>query len=179
MCQPIEAQLSFNSQRFRRTLSKFVTGVVIATTCESDGKRVGLTVNSFTSLSLDPPLILFNVGKNASSIAAWRKAEYFAVNILNESQETISNRFARSNVDKWESVTSSTGQIGVPTITNALAVLECKAYARYSGGDHEIIVGHVVALREHPTKSKGPLVFFDGGYRRLAMATTEHKPSEE
>jgi len=171
--------LAIDPRRFRDVLGQFPTGVVIATARTADGERLGMTASSFNSVSLDPPLVLFSVARQALTYAIWKTVERYAVNVLHEEQEQLSNQFARAKGDKWEGLTPLTGETGVPIMPNAAAVFECSTYARYDGGDHEIFVGRVLAMREHPVHRGRPLIFFEGQYRQLASIATAHTPPEE
>jgi flavin reductase (DIM6/NTAB) family NADH-FMN oxidoreductase RutF len=153
---------------FRGALGTFPTGVAIISAITDDGTRLGLTVNSFNSVSLKPPLVLFSVARRASSFAQWQTVERYAVNILGEDQSALSNRFAGSNTDRWDGVTTLTGETGVPILPNVLAALECVAHARYDGGDHEIFVGRVVAISRREPLNPHPLVFFRGRYGQIS-----------
>jgi len=168
-----------DSRRFRNALGQFPTGVVVATARTAAGDLIGMTMSSFNSVSLDPPLILFSVHRQAASFPAWLAVERYAINILNEEQERLSNQFARTQGDKWDGITPLTGDTGVPMLANAAVVLECEAYARHDGGDHDIFVGRVVALHEHGVHRGRPLVFFEGRYRQLADAAAAHTPPSE
>lgn len=148
-----------DSRRFRNALAQFPTGVVVVTARRADGERIGMTMNSFNSVSLDPPLILFSLHRAALTFQIWQEVDYYAINFLNEEQERISNQFARAKGDKWEGITPLVGETGVPILPNAAVVLECAAHARYAGGDHEIFVGRVLAVREHAVTRGRPLVF--------------------
>lgn len=159
--------MSFDQRRFRDALGAFPTGVAIVTGRQADGTRLGMTVSSFNSVSLDPPLVLFSVARTASSFEAWTALDRYAVNILSEQQEEVSNRFARSRADRWESLAVVEGETGLPLLPDSPAVFECEAFARHDGGDHVIFVGRVVALRVGTSKGEEPLVFFGGRYRRL------------
>ena len=158
-------------REFRNSLGMFVTGVTVVTTTGADGGPVGVTVSSFNSVSLDPPLILFSVGHDSASLASLREASGYAVNVLAADQVEVSNRFARSGGDKWAGVSYEVGLEGAPVIPGSLAVFECLPYAIYDGGDHDIFVGKVV---EHRSNSGAePLIFFSGGYRRLEPPLTD------
>lgn len=165
--------------RFRNALGKFPTGVVVVTARTPSGELVGMTMSSFNSVSLDPPLILFSIHRRALSFAAWQSVSRYAVNILNEDQEQVSNQFARPSANKWEGLTTLVGKNGTPMLPNAGVVFECENYARYDGGDHEIFVGRVEALHEHAFTYQRPLVFFEGRYRQLASSATAHTPPPE
>jgi flavin reductase (DIM6/NTAB) family NADH-FMN oxidoreductase RutF len=157
---------TFTSRDFREALGLFGTGVVIATTRSASGERLGATISSFNSVSLDPPLILFSIARSAKAFAAWETTKAFAVNILSEEQTELSTRFAKPMADKWRDVTPHESRAGVPLLPGALVWIECSAYAKYDGGDHLILVGEVETLRV--TRRTGrPLLFFGGKYRRL------------
>lgn len=159
--------MSFDERKFRDALGAFATGVAVITGQTEEGERLGMTVSSFNSVSIAPPLVLFSVARRAHSFAAWTKMSSYAINILSQQQEDVSNRFARPLGDKWAGLIVLDGKTGLPILPNALAVFECEAYARYNGGDHEIFVGRVLTLRVSPHKQEEPLIFFGGRYRRL------------
>lgn len=171
VCEP----RSFSDREFRDALGLFATGVVvitgIGTTGCSNGDRdgyLGATISSFSSVSLDPPLILFSIGRHSKAFAAWQSIDAFAVNILAEKQNEISTRFARALTSKWEGVSACPGLAGVPLLSDALAWIQCRSYAKYDGGDHLIIVGRVLSLTAAaPRAGARPLVFFGGKYRQL------------
>lgn len=146
---------------FRQALGRFVTGVTVITTRAPDGRTAGVTVSSFNTLSLDPPLILFSLALKAPSLAVFRAAERFAVNILAEGQETVALQFARPSEDKFAGVALVDGLGGVPLIDGAVAHLECLVAERYPGGDHEIVIGRL--QRTHAAE-KAPLVYHRGRF---------------
>lgn len=159
-------------QELRGVLGAFATGVTVMTTRTANGERIGSTVSSFNSVSLDPPLILFSLARTAQAFSAWEAAEGFAVNILAEDQTEISNRFAKAMTDKWSGVEIEDGPAtGYPLIPGALANMECTNFAHYDGGDHLIIVGRVVALRRN-MEGQRPLLFYGSRYRSL---DTDHR----
>jgi flavin reductase (DIM6/NTAB) family NADH-FMN oxidoreductase RutF len=168
--------MSIDSRRFRDALGRFATGIVIVTATLAD-KRLGMTVSSFNAVSLDPPLVLFSVNRHADSFAAWQQVHRYAVHVLSDQQEELSNRFARAKGEKWHGLTPVGGKSGVPLLPNALVAFECESYGRYDGGDHEIFVGRVIELHDKPALRGSPLVFYDGRYCRLA-STTHMPPSE-
>jgi flavin reductase (DIM6/NTAB) family NADH-FMN oxidoreductase RutF len=170
--------LTFDDRRFRDALGAFPTGVAIITGLTAAGERVGMTVSSFNSVSLSPPLVLFSVARRAASFASWCDMPRYAVNILSQQQEQLSNRFARSGADKWTDVLVQDGATGLPVLPNALAVFECEAHARHEGGDHEIFIGRVVALRTSVHKQDLPLLFFGGRYRRLDTGFADLPPRD-
>jgi flavin reductase (DIM6/NTAB) family NADH-FMN oxidoreductase RutF len=112
-------------------------------------------------------LILFSIGRQSKAFAAWQSVDSFAVNILSENQSAISTRFARALTDKWDGVSVCPGLGGVPLLSDALAWIECRSYAKYDGGDHLIIVGEVLSLTARSGAAARPLVFFGGKYRQL------------
>ena len=168
-----------NSRSFRDALGQFPTGIVVATARTATGQLIGMTMSSFNSVSLEPPLILFSVLRQTRGFALWQAVERYAINVLNEEQEQISNQFASATGNKWDGISPSMGDTGVPMLPNAAVVFECQAHARYDGGDHEIFVGRVTALHDHPLSRGRPLVFFEGRYRQLARTVSPHRPPEE
>jgi flavin reductase (DIM6/NTAB) family NADH-FMN oxidoreductase RutF len=170
--------VTLDNRRFRDALGQFPTGVAVITTLAANGERLGMTISSFNSLSLDPPLVLFSVHRQANSFAAWQKAEHYAVNVLNEEQKEISNRFARAKGEKWIGESPLVGKTGAPLLPHTLVTFECEAYGRHDGGDHEIFVGRVVGLHENLAKHGRPLVFFGGRYRQLVASATNVPPDE-
>jgi flavin reductase (DIM6/NTAB) family NADH-FMN oxidoreductase RutF len=161
-------------RKFRNALGQFLTGVVVATARTQAGELIGMTLSSFNSVSLDPPLILFSVHRQTLSFDAWQSISRYAINVLNEDQEQVSNQFARPGGNKWEDMTALTSAGGLPMLPNAAVVFECTSHARHDGGDHEIFVGRVEAMHEHAFTRGRPLVFFEGRYRQLASAATAH-----
>ncbi|MCW9035348.1 MAG: flavin reductase family protein [Alphaproteobacteria bacterium] len=150
---------------FRDALGRFATGIVVVTGEMPDGSPIGITVNSFSSLSLDPPLILFCLGKTTEKLKAFIEGENFVVNVLAEDQMDISNIFAKSQDDSFNQVKHDFGEVGCALIDGALAQLECKKHEVHDNGDHYIVVGEVVSIST-PNDSD-PLLFFKGGYRTL------------
>jgi flavin reductase (DIM6/NTAB) family NADH-FMN oxidoreductase RutF len=149
--------------QFRDALGCFATGVTIITAVGPRGELIGITVSSFNSVSLDPPLILFSLNRRAYSLRAFLSTQAFAVNILRAGQEDISDRFARALDDKWSDIEHETWDSGCPILTDALASFECKIRHTYHGGDHVIFVGEVTRLRHDPDGQ--PLLFYGGKYR--------------
>jgi len=150
----------FDSRALRDTLGTFVTGVTVITTRDADGTPHGLTVNSFSSVSLDPPLVLWSQSSAAPSHAVFRAASHFAVNILAEDQLELSARFARRG-DKFGAGGWRAGLAGTPLLEGCVAWLECRLLETHAGGDHRVFIGHVERL-EHTTRR--PLVFGGGRY---------------
>jgi len=149
---------------FRDALGAFVTGVTIVTTCDSEGRQVGLTANSFNSVSLDPPLILWSLALNSPSLNAFREAKWWAVHILSLDQEEMSARFARRGIDKFDGLAVSKGPGGIPLLDGAAARFVCRTAFEYEGGDHAIFVGEVC---EFDQSQVAPLVYHQGRYGRV------------
>lgn len=150
---------------FRSALGCYPTGVIIMTGLTRDGERFGLTMNSFTSVSLDPPLVSMCLARTASNFDALEISRGFAVNILREDQGHISGQFAKSGADKWLDVGYREGINGVPILEPNLAAFQCSFYAEYEGGDHIIVIGRVEAVEYDADTA--PLVFHQGGYAQL------------
>ncbi|VVE55113.1 flavin reductase family protein [Pandoraea anhela] len=148
---------------FRRALAMFATGVAVITAPRADGPSIGITVASFNSVSLAPPLILFSVDRRCLSLDDLCRASHYTVNVLDESQRETSNRFATARGNKWDGVAFAAE--GVGRLPGVLAAFECEPYARHDGGDHVIFVGRVV---RHTARHDGrPLIFFGGLYHSL------------
>jgi len=160
---------------FRRALAEFATGIAVVTARGKSGELIGMTMSSFNSVSLDPPLVLFSVDRKARSLPAMLEARGFAVNILGRDQEQISNQFARALSDKWDQVKTSVGHAEAPLISGAMAHFECAPYANHDGGDHVIFVVRVVRHASR-VEAVAPLIFFRGRYRDL-VDETEREPS--
>ena len=159
------APITFNSREFRDVLGHFATGVTVVTGMV-DGQPVGLAANAFSSVSLDPPLILVCIAATSETWPAIRRTGAFAVNVLGEHQEGISRRFGRKDVDRFESVEWELSTTGAPIFPDALAWIDCVIHAEHSAGDHTVVIGRVVALARQPEGGR-PLLFFQGGYGRL------------
>lgn len=170
--------MTFDERRFRDALGAFPTGVAIVTGTTETGERLGMTVSSFNSVSMSPPLVLFSVARRAHSFAAWARMTHYAVNILSQEQEAISNRFARPLADKWSDTLVLNGLADLPLLPNSLATFECKAHARYDGGDHDIFVGQVLAFGTNANKDEHPLIFFGGRYRRIDRGFSDIPPGD-
>jgi flavin reductase (DIM6/NTAB) family NADH-FMN oxidoreductase RutF len=152
---------------FRQLLGCFPTGVAIITTRAADGRPVGLTCNSFSSVSLEPPLVLFSLRKASSLLRTFVEADTFAINILSQSQDALSGRFASSKIaDKFEGVAWSPGPLGTPLIDDCLAGFECRLFARHEAGDHDVFIGEVKHM--NAGSADHALVFYKGAYMMLA-----------
>lgn len=163
------AETEADPAAFRQALGSFATGVTIVTTRSSEGQDIGLTANSFNSVSLQPPMVLWSLAKSSKSLAAFAQAEYFAVHILAADQEPLSNLFATRGADKFAGLELDRGAGGVPLLEGCSARFVCRTAFRYEGGDHEIFVGEVLKF-EHFART--PLVFHGGRY-----ATAVQKPA--
>jgi len=151
----------------RRTFGAYPTGVCVVTCVDPGGRRVGVTISSFTSVSLDPPLVLWSLANAAPSLAAFAAAEHFAVNVLEAGQRELAARFARPAEDKFAGVACAPGLGGAPLIDGAAAWLQCARHATHPGGDHTIVLGEVA---EHAARRARPLVFHDGEFRDVEQA---------
>jgi flavin reductase (DIM6/NTAB) family NADH-FMN oxidoreductase RutF len=156
--------LSVTPDEFRSVLGRFPSGVTIVTTKNGNGADEGMTVSAFCSLSLNPPLVLICIEKNASAYQALTASSGFVVNILAASQEQIARRFAIVDIDRFEGVGYSRSQDGFAILDDVLGVIECATFAMHDAGDHTIIVGEVEAAR---AQSGTPLLYYRGGYAQL------------
>ena len=155
---------SIDSIQFRNALGAFTTGVTIVTTRGTDGNDYGLTANSFNSVSLDPPMVLWSLSKTSLNLKGFASAEYFAVHILAADQEATSNRFAKSSPDKFAGVSIERGHGEVPLLDGCSARFECRMRHQYEGGDHVIVVGEVINFDNF---NRPPLAFHGGTYGLL------------
>ena len=163
MSPPQRAQPpSFTTDEFRAALGMFATGVTIVTARSADGSLVGLTANSFNSVSLAPPLVLWSLARGAGSMPALRTGSHYAVNILAASQKELAERFATKNVDRWADVRFRTGIGGAPVLEGCVASFECFNRSRYDEGDHVIFVGEVERCAHQ--SGAAPLLFHGGRF---------------
>ncbi|HEX2566893.1 MAG TPA: flavin reductase family protein [Burkholderiales bacterium] len=148
---------------FRNALGCFPTGVALVTTLAPDGRRTGLTANSFSSVSLDPPMVLWSLARSASSAPVFRDAEYFAINVLASSDAALSSHFAKPGRDKFLEYSDRfrEGIAGVPLLEGAVATFECHSRHRYYGGDHIIVIG---VVERYAHRDGAPLAFHRGRY---------------
>lgn len=157
-------QYSFDARTFRDALGEFATGVAVVTARGADGHPVGVTINSFSSVSLEPPLVLWSLGLQSPSLAVFESCSHYAVNVLAADQTEFSQRFAQSQCDKFAGIESQTGASGVQLLPGCSAWFECRNEMRYPGGDHIILVGHVESFHR---EERPPLIFHGGRYRHL------------
>jgi 3-hydroxy-9,10-secoandrosta-1,3,5(10)-triene-9,17-dione monooxygenase reductase component len=159
---------AFDNRGFRTALGAFATGVTIVTAVGADGARVGVTANSFNSVSLDPPMILWSLAKTSRSLAVFEQAAYWAVHILAADQDNLSNHFAKSGPDKFAGMDVELGVGDVPLLRDYASRLQCKTAFIYEGGDHVIFVG---AVLKFDRRDVAPLVFHGGKYALAARKT--------
>jgi len=155
-----------DSKAFRNALGQFATGVTVITTVDAEGNKIGMTANSFSSVSLDPMLVLWSIAKTSKSFAAFTEARHFAIHILSAEQKALSGQFASNCEDRFCNVPHRSGLGGIPVLEDYSAVFECEMESRYEGGDHIIIVGRVI---EFDNRGKAPLVFHAGRYADLDL----------
>ena len=153
---------SFSTQEFRSALGMFATGVTIVTARAADGVLVGLTANSFNSVSMAPPLVLWSLAGQAGSMAVFSKGSHYAINILAVGQQTLAERFSLKGLNRWDEVLFDLGESGAPLIHGAAATFECFNRSRYEEGDHVIFVGEVEYC--HWQAGASPLLFHGGRY---------------
>jgi flavin reductase (DIM6/NTAB) family NADH-FMN oxidoreductase RutF len=158
-----DAAAAIDPHLLRHALGRFASGVTIVTTLAADGAPVGLTVNSFSSLSLDPPLVLWSLRRHSGSLAVFSAAPRFAVNVLAEAQVDVSRQFAARGRHAFDARWRP-GEHGLPLLTDAAATFVCETTAQHTAGDHQLFIGQVLALSESHAP---PLVFHGGRYRRL------------
>ena len=157
--------MTIDTKELRFAFGNFATGITIVTSLDADGEPLGITANSFSSVSLDPPLVLFSVDRGAYSLEAFQISRRFAINILSTDQEDMSSRFAKASVDKWSGVDFETWETGCPILTGSLASFDCRTWQTYDGGDHVIFVGEVEQMSLNTDLE--PLLFFRGRYDRV------------
>ena len=147
----------------RQALSKFATGVTVVT-CDGSEGPCGITANSFSSVSLEPALVLWNIAKVSDSLQAFLDAEYFAINVLSDAQQHLSSHFAQSDHTLFKNVKYASNGKNVPLLPGTVACLECRTHQIYDCGDHYIIVGEV---EDYRSNQQDPLLFYGGEYRAI------------
>jgi flavin reductase (DIM6/NTAB) family NADH-FMN oxidoreductase RutF len=157
-----------DARRLRDAFGSFATGVTVVTGRGVDGMRVGLTANSLTSVSLDPPLLLFCPARTASALPTLEASKRFAINVLASDQRAVADRFARRDVDRFADAAWDDWD-GLPILTGALANFACTLFADHDGGDHRVIIGRVERLRMNAVHD--PLLYFRGAYRQVHVST--------
>jgi flavin reductase (DIM6/NTAB) family NADH-FMN oxidoreductase RutF len=156
--------LSVSSDEFRSVLGRFPSGVTVVTTKAADGSDQGMTVSAFSSVSLEPPLVLICIEKTASVHDALTRAPGFVVNILSAKQEQIARRFSIVDIDRFEGVGFSRTRNDIVVLDDVLGIIECNRFALHDAGDHTVIVGEVEATR---AENGSPLIYYRGGYAQL------------
>jgi flavin reductase (DIM6/NTAB) family NADH-FMN oxidoreductase RutF len=152
---------------FRNALGTYATGVTIITAVGTNGKPYGLTCNSFASVSLNPPLVLWSLGMFSQGLSTFQNASHFAVNVLGVSQQALATKFAKSSEDKFAGVEWTAGLGNAPVLADSVASFQCRAASRYYGGDHVIFLG---AVEAYAYNRQEPLLFAHGGYGRFLSA---------
>lgn len=163
-----EFRAGSDARTLRDAMGCFATGITIVTAIDQEGRPVGLTANSFTSVSLDPPLLLVCIANNAGTAPVLRSAASFGVNVLQIGQQPASNRFAGKGEDRFAATAWGPGETGVPLLDGSLVSFECKRHAVHEAGDHFLLIGDVVRAQFEPRRD--PLLYFRGKYRRLHFA---------
>ncbi|MEG0047513.1 MAG: flavin reductase family protein, partial [Comamonas sp.] len=156
-----ETATAFDSRAFRRALGNFATGVTVVTAAGPSGRKVGVTANSFNSVSLEPALILWSIDKRSTSHEVFEEASHFAVNILAADQIELSNNFARPKDDRFAGIDYQEGAGGAPLLADCSARFQCEKFQQLDGGDHWILVGKVVAFDDF---GRSPLLYHQGAY---------------
>ena len=152
------------SDQFRMVMGNFATGITVVTTRDAKGHPYGLTVNSFTSVSLNPLLVLVCLDNHLSGLQAFRDSKHFGISILSEHQEDLSRLFAKKDSERAASIYFE-GKLGLPLLRNSIAVMECETRKVYEGGDHQIFLGEVQAAEV--LQMDHPLLYFRGKYQRV------------
>ncbi|MFE4197004.1 flavin reductase [Paenarthrobacter sp. NPDC056912] len=160
-----EDSAAFDLRDFRGALGQFATGVTVVTTVAADGRKVGMTANSFTSVSMEPPLVLWCPSKRAPSLGDFEDATHFAINILASDQHVLSRQFATPSTDKFAGAETTEGIAGVPLLDGAVATFQCRTVSRHDAGDHVIYVGEV---EKYNNDGGAPLIFHSGKYHATA-----------
>jgi flavin reductase (DIM6/NTAB) family NADH-FMN oxidoreductase RutF len=160
---------AFDQRAFRQALGHFPTGVCVVT-ATVDEWRLGMTISSFNSVSLEPPLILFSIDCRAAGLPLWERADAYAVHVLAENQKALSDRFAKRLANKWEGMSWSPGASTAPILTGAAAIFECVPHARHDAGDHRLFIAKVKCFRA--SIDRQPLVFSKGRY--ASLQPTDH-----
>jgi flavin reductase (DIM6/NTAB) family NADH-FMN oxidoreductase RutF len=153
----------FSTREFRDALGSFATGVTIITARDADGALVGLTANSFNSVSLSPPLVLWSLSRTGSSMPVMSSTMHYAINILGADQQALAERFATKSIDRWAGVTHTPGIHNTPLLTGSIATFECFNRSQYTEGDHVIFVGEVERC-SYPKPGAKPLLYHGGRF---------------
>lgn len=149
----------------RKALASYATGIAVVSTICEKGKPVGMTINSFASVSLAPPMILWSIDKDSVFFDVFNNASHFAIHVLRQDQQDLSNHFATPNEDNFAAIDHESGLADLPLLTSYVTCFQCRAEFRYEGGDHIIIVGHVMDVDHRPSD---PLIFHGSQYKTLS-----------
>jgi len=158
--------MNLDTREIRNVMGHFTTGVTVITTRDKTGTPFGLTANAFSSLSLNPPLVVVCVDKTVQCYSCFDESKAFVVNILSEDQEDLSRRFATKGIEKFEGLSWRPGELGVPLLNGAIGHIQCRVTSSYEGGDHTIFIGEIIAAAAQGDR---PLLFFKGQYQRLPV----------
>lgn len=154
----------------RAVCGRYATGITVATVFDAGGQPHGVTINSFTSVSLAPPMILFCLDTRAMILAHFEAATHFAINILSAEQQGIASRFARPGIDRFEGVEWTMGETGTPLLKGTIGWIQCALARTHDAGDHRILLGEVRRACIHEGE---PLLYFGGGYRKIHAAARD------
>ena len=160
--------MNIDSREFRNALGRFATGVCVISAVSDKGDALGLTANSFSSVSLDPPLVLWNLQNNSDVYDIFSSARHFAINVLSSAHQEHSNRYAKKGDHLLDPGHFTIGEFGAPIVDEALVSFECELHATHEGGDHLIILGRVRHVHTRDGDEGEPLLFYSGNYHRLA-----------
>ena len=160
--------MKFDSRHYRNALGRFPTGIAIVTTLTGEGQAIGMTINSFASVSLDPALVLWSLDRGSECLDAFSTGAGYGVHFLRDDQQELSQRFSRKDRHDFSDLTYEIGLGGAPLIRDCHAWFDCKVQARLDGGDHVILIGHVQDFGHQD--SAEPLIYYKGAYRKLANA---------
>ena len=153
-----------DSKAFRQCLGKFATGVTVVTCTDGDGHPRGITANSFSSVSLEPPLVLWSIAKESRSLDTYLNADHFAINVLSSQQQVASLQFTKSDDTPFRDIEYTLSDGGAPLLADTLATFECRTHQVHDCGDHFIIIGAVSGFR---SDERNPLLFYNGAYRSI------------
>lgn len=171
----VATETTLDPRALRRALGNFATGVTVVTAATASGRKVGVTANSFNSVSLDPPLVLWSIDKRSNSHAVFEQASHFAVNVLAADQIDLSNTFARPKEDRFAEIEFEAGEGGAPVFADCSARFHCEKYQQVDGGDHWIMIGKVVAFDDF---GRSPLLYHQGVYSMVLPHTRMTKREE-
>jgi flavin reductase (DIM6/NTAB) family NADH-FMN oxidoreductase RutF len=164
----MDADFPFNTRAFREALGWFPTGIAVMTAASEEASHIGITVNSFTSVSLDPPLVLWCIDRRSRRYPAFANAPGFTVSILASGQKAVSARLAGAGEHRLDGIALIETELGPPALADSLAVFECALESVQDAGDHAILIGRVLRFARHE-KAGAPLVYFRGNYGALAQ----------